>query len=45
VVTTEFESQAGDIFNLAHRMKLTGINQLWVADIHVHPAEKPSLSI
>jgi len=33
VVTTNSNHKLEIYLNLAHRMKLTGINQLWVADI------------
>ena len=33
VVTTDSDHELGVYLNLAKRMKLTGINQLWVADI------------
>ena len=33
VVTTDSNHQLEVYLNLARRMKLTGINQLWVADI------------
>ena len=33
VVTTDCKHELEVYLNLAHRMKLTGINQLWVADI------------
>jgi len=38
VVTTNSNHKLEIYLNLAHRMKLTGINQLVGADIHVHPA-------
>jgi hypothetical protein len=34
VVTTDSQHQLEVYLNLASRMKLTGVNQLWVADIH-----------
>ena len=33
VITTDFDHDLEVYLNLASRMKLTGINQLWVADI------------
>jgi len=38
-VTTNSNHKFEVYLNLAARMKLTGINQLWVADIHLHSAE------
>ena len=35
VVTTDSKHEFEVYFNLANRMKLTGINQLWVADIRL----------
>jgi hypothetical protein len=37
VVTTDSQHQLEVYLNLASRMKLTGVNQLWVADITTLP--------
>jgi putative transposase len=37
VVTTDSQHQLEVYLNLTSRMKLTGINQLWVADITYRP--------
>ena len=44
VVTTDSHHRLEVYLNLARRMKLTGINQLWVADHHLHPAACASSS-
>ena len=39
VVTTDSDHELEVYLNIASRMKLTGINQLWVCRHHLHPAE------
>src|SRR5262245_41898160 len=40
VVTTDSDHELQVYLNLASRMKLTGVNQLWVADIDTSPVKQ-----